>query len=286
MTTHNAFNRRDFLKASGALTIGFSLAGAGQANAAMAPALRPAKSVANAAIDSWLTIGADNRVTIYSGKVDLGTGTRTALAQMAAEELDVSFDQVEMVMGDTATTPDQWLTGANLTIFQGGSELRRAAASARRALVDRAAQKLGAPVADLIVEDGVVRVKTNPRRAVAYSELLGSGLQLQVDPKIELKKAPQYKVNGRSIPRVDSPAKVTGEFMYVHDVKVPGMLHARVVRPDDLGAKVLSIDDSAARRVGGFVQTVRKGDFVAGCLQSFRKRYMRMESARARLSSE
>jgi hypothetical protein len=141
-----------------------------------------------------------------------------------------------MVMGDTATTPDQWLTAGNLTIFQGGSELRRAAASARRVLVDRAAQRLGAPVGDLIVEDGVVRLKTNPRRAVAYSELLGSGLQLKVDPKIELRKSAQYKVIGKSIPRVDIPAKVTGEFEYVHDVRLPGMLHARVVRPDDLGA--------------------------------------------------
>jgi len=225
--------------------------------------LRPPKSVINEAIDSWLVISPNNRITVFSGKVDLGTGARTALAQMAAEELDVAFDQIEMVMGDTATTPDQWLTAGNLTIFQGGSELRRAAASARRVLVDRAAQRLGASVGELIVEDGVVRVKTNPRRAVAYSELLGSGLQLKVDPKIELRKSTQYKLIGKSIPRVDIPAKVTGEFEYVHDVRLPGMLHARVVRPDDLGAKLVSFDDSAAKRVGGFVQTVRKGDFIA-----------------------
>lgn len=263
--TQSGFDRRAFLKASGALTVGFSMLGARVADAAIesATTLRPPKSVANEAIDSWLVISPNNRITIFSGKVDLGTGARTALAQMAAEELDVSFDQIEMVMGDTATTPDQWLTAGNLTIFQGGSELRRAAASARRVLVDRAAQRLGAPVGDLIVEDGVVRLKTNPRRAVAYSELLGSGLQLKVDPKIELRKSAQYKVIGKSIPRVDIPAKVTGEFEYVHDVRLPGMLHARVVRPDDLGAKLVSFDDSAAKRVGGFVQTVRKGNFIA-----------------------
>lgn len=255
------FDRREFLKASGALTVGFSMFGAGPA--AATAALRPPKSVAKDAVDSWLAVSADNRVTIFSGKVDLGTGARTALAQMAAEELDVSFEQIEMVMGDTATTPDQWLTAGNLTIFQGGSELRRAAASARRALVERASQRLGAPASDLIVEDGVVRVKTNPARAVRYSELLGNGLEVKVDPKIELKKAPQYKVIGKSIPRVDIPGKVTGEFTYVHDVRLPGMLHARVVRPDDLGAKLLSFDDSAARKVSGFVQTVRKGDFLA-----------------------
>ncbi|MEI7786473.1 MAG: molybdopterin cofactor-binding domain-containing protein [Betaproteobacteria bacterium] len=259
------FDRRSFLKASGALTVGFSMLGARVADAAIDPAttLRPQKSVTNEAIDSWLVISPNNRITVFSGKVDLGTGARTALAQMAAEELDVSFDQIDMVMGDTATTPDQWLTAGNLTIFQGGSELRRAAASARRALVERAAQRLGAPAGDLIVEDGVVRVKTNPRRAVAYSELLGGGLQMKVDPKVELRKSSQYKLIGKSIPRVDIPAKVTGEFEYVHDVRLPGMLHARVVRPDDLGAKLVSFDDSAAKRVNGFVQTVRKGDFIA-----------------------
>lgn len=257
----SAIDRREFLKASGALTIGFSMFGAVTANAASA--LRPPKSVAKDAVDSWLTISPDNRVTIFSGKVDLGTGARTALAQLAAEELDVSFDSIEMVMGDTATTPDQWLTAGNLTIFQGGAELRRAAASARRALVERASQRLGVPASELLVEDGVVRVKTNPTRAVRYSELLGNGLEVKVDPKIELKKAPQYKVIGKSIPRVDIPAKITGEFTYVHDVRVPGMLHARVVRPDEIGAKLLSFDDANARKVGGFVQTVRKGDFIA-----------------------
>ena len=148
MTIHDirtSVDRRVFLKASGILAIGFSMSRLlGSAGAAT---LRAPRSVAKEAIDSWLTISPDNQVTIFCGKVDLGTGTRTALAQMAAEELDVAFERIEMVMGDTATTPDQWLTAANLTIAQGGSELRRAAASARRALVDRAAQRLGVPQA-------------------------------------------------------------------------------------------------------------------------------------------
>jgi len=158
---HSGFDRRAFLKASGALTVGFSMLGARIADAAIesSASLRPPKSVINEAIDSWLVISPNNRITVFSGKVDLGTGARTALAQMAAEELDVAFDQIEMVMGDTATTPDQWLTAGNLTIFQGGSELRRAAASARRVLVDRAAQRLGASVGELIVEDGVFASK-------------------------------------------------------------------------------------------------------------------------------
>jgi CO/xanthine dehydrogenase Mo-binding subunit len=250
--------RREFLKASGALVVGFSMLGA-----AAAQTLRAPKSVSKEAADSWLTIGADNRVTVYCGKVDLGTGTRTALAQMAAEELEVAFDRVEMVMGDTATTPDQWLTAANLTIFQGGSELRRAAASARRALLERAAQRLGVPASELVVEDAVVRVKSNPGRALRYGELIGDGLKVQVDPKIGLKKSSEYRLIGKSIPRVDIPAKVTGEFTYVHDVRVPGMLHARVIRPDLHDARIDEVDLSEARKVPGYVQTVRKRDFLA-----------------------
>ncbi len=259
MTVHQtAFDRRAFLQASGILAIGFSLPATAGANTLHAP-----KSVAKEAVDSWLTITPDNKITIFVGKVDLGTGSRTALAQLAAEELDVAFGRIEMVMGDTATTPDQWLTAANLTIFQGGGELRRAAASARRALVERAAQRLGVPAGDLTVEDGVVSVKADPNRKLSYGELIGEGVKLDVDAKVELKKAPAYKVIGKSIRRVDIPGKVTGEFTYIHDVRVPGMLHARVIRPDEIGARLSSVDDGAARQVNGFVQTVRKGDFLA-----------------------
>src|SRR5690242_3440096 len=186
--------RREFLKASGALVVGFSMFGA-----ASAQTLRAPKSVAKEAVDSWLTISPDNRVTVYCGKVDLGTGSRTALAQLAAEELDVAFERVEMVMGDTATTPDQWLTAANLTIFQGGSELRRAAASARRALLERAAERLAVPSSELLVEDGVVRAKSNPAQALRYGELIGEGLRVEVDPKIALKQSSDYRLIGKSI---------------------------------------------------------------------------------------
>ena len=252
-------NRREFLKASGALVVSFSFAGT-----AAGATLRAPKSVAKDAVDSFLVIGRDGRITVFTGKVDLGTGTRTALAQMAADELDVAFERIDMVMGDTATTPDQWLTGANLTIFQGGAELRRAAASAREALVAKGAERLGVPASELAVEDGVIRVKTNPSRFVSYQDLIGKdGFQLKVNPKVALKKHTDYRVVGRSIPRVDIPGKVTGEWPYVHDVRLPGMLHARVVRPDELGARVASVDDAAARKVAGFVQTVRKEDFVA-----------------------
>ncbi|HZT62394.1 MAG TPA: molybdopterin cofactor-binding domain-containing protein, partial [Burkholderiales bacterium] len=251
-------DRREFIKASGALVVGFSMLGS-----AGAQTLRAPKSVAKEAVDSWLTISPDNRVTVYCGKVDLGTGTRTALAQLAAEELDVGFERIEMVMGDTATTPDQWLTAANLTIFQGGSELRRAAASARRALLERAAQRLSVSVDELIVDDGVVRVKSTPAQALRYGELIGDGLNVEVDPKIALKKSSEYRLIGKSIRRVDIPGKDTGEFTYIHDVRVPGMLHARVIRSDLNEARIEEVDLSEARKVHGYVQTVRKKNFLA-----------------------
>ena len=253
-------NRREFLKSSGALVVGFSLFG----SKAFAATVSAPKSVAKDAVDSWLTIARDGRITVFTGKVDLGTGTRTALAQMAADELDVAFERIEMVMGDTGTTPDQWITGANLTIFQGGGELRRAAASARHALIARGADRLGTKVDELVVEDGVIRVKSDKSRFVSYADLIGQeGFQLKVDPKAPLKKSTDYRVVGKSIPRVDIPGKVTGEWQYVHDFRLPGMLHARVIRPDEHGARLQSYDDSAARKVGGYVQTVRKGDFLA-----------------------
>jgi len=258
MDANRSPDRREFLKATGALVVGFSMFGAANAQTLRAP-----KSVAKEAVDSWLTISPDNRITVYCGKVDLGTGSRTALAQLAAEELDVAFERVEMVMGDTATTPDQWLTAANLTIFQGGSELRRAAASARRALVERAAERLAVPSNELIVEDGVVRAKANPAQALRYGELIGDGLKVEVDPKIALKKSSEYRLIGKSIRRVDIPGKVTGEFTYIHDVRVPGMLHARVIRSDLNEARIEEVDLSEARKVPGYVQTVRKKDFLA-----------------------
>jgi len=253
-------DRREFLKTAGALVVGFSLHDAAGAKSLSLP---PTKTVDKEAIDAWLSIGRDGRITVFTGKVDLGTGVKTALAQIAAEELDVPFERIEMVMGDTGTTPDQWLTGGALSISQGGSELRRAAASARAALVGRAAERLGTPAGDLVVSDGVVRARGNPSRMVAYSDLIGDGFRIKVDPKIAVKKHTDYRIVGKSIPRVDIPAKVSGEYTYVHDFRLPGMLHARVVRPEIFGARVAAVDDSAARKVGGFVQTVRKGDFVA-----------------------
>ena len=187
------------------------------------------------------------------------------MAQMAADELDVAFEQIHMVMGDTATTPDQWMTGANLTIAQGGVELRKACATARAALLARASSKLGVPVEQLQVEGGIVRARSDASKTVSYSDLMQGAktTDLKVDAKAVISQPSDHKVVGKSIPRADIPAKVTGQFEYAHDVRLPGMLHARVVRVDELGARLQSVDDSQASKVSGFVQTVREGEFVA-----------------------
>ncbi|MBX9811600.1 MAG: molybdopterin-dependent oxidoreductase [Burkholderiales bacterium] len=253
-------DRREFLKQSGMLVVGFSLSGP----LTQALGAAPAKSMNKEEVDAWLAIARDGTVTVYSGKVDLGTGTKTALAQMVAEELDVPFVKINMVMGDTATTIDQGQTAGSLTIPVGGTQLRRAAATARQALLEQAAKKLGAAPGELTVQDGVVSVRGDAARSVSYGELVSAGgLMTRVDPKVPLKNPAEHKLVGKSIPRVDIPAKVTGEFTYMHDFRVPGMLHARVIRPAAIGAKLVSYDEASVRDIPGFVKVVRKQDFLA-----------------------
>ena len=258
----NTIDRRAFLASSGALVVGFSWSAG--VLAAAAPALAPAKAVDKTRVESFVAIGGDGRATIYVGKVDLGNGSRTALAQLAADELDLPFERITMVMGDTGSTPDQWLTGASTTIAQGGMELRRACATARAALQARGAAQLGVAADDAACRDGAVFLKADPARRVGYGELsVAAPLQLAVDPKVALKKPADYQWIGKPIQRVDIPGKLTGEWTYVHDFRLPGMLHARMLRPFAVGASLLSFDDSAAKKVEGYVRTVRKGDFLA-----------------------
>jgi len=252
--------RRDFLKGSGSLVVTFGLVGA----------VRPAhaqgggKPVALDEVDTFLAIRADGSVTVYTGKVDLGTGTRTALRQMAAEELDVALDRMTLVEGDTATTPDQGPTWGSLTVQNGGVQIRQAAATARRALVAAAADKLGVPAADLETKNGVVSVARGPAASVAYGELIGDReFHLKVDKAVTLKDPAQYTLVGKSIPRVDVPAKCTGEFTYMQDVRVPGMLHARVVRPPAIGAALQSVDEKSVAGIKGLVKVVRVQNFLA-----------------------
>ena len=257
MNVSSAVTRRGFLKTSGALVVGFSFAGPiAQALGATTAAIPKDFNK----VDAWLAIGRDGRVVVYSGHVELGTGVETALTQMVADELDVPFESVGIVQGDTLLTPDQGPTWGSLTIQVAGLQLRKAAACARRAILDTAAKRLGAATDDLKVNDGVI---DGDGKRITYASLISANtLEVPFDEKVELKKADAYKIIGKPIARVDIPAKVTGEFTYMQDFKLRGMLHGRVVRPTAMQAKLESVDDSVARKIPGFVRTVVKGNFV------------------------
>jgi len=257
----STLSRREFLKASGSLVVTFSFATLPQQSALAQGAA--AKTVSLEQVDAFLAIGADGDVTCYSGKVDLGTGVRTAIAQIVADELDVPFGKVAVVQGDTALTPDQGPTYGSLSIQVGGMQVRQAAATARAALVREAAKRLNLAEETLATQDGAVIAQPGSQR-IHYGALVGGkAFELKLDPKAPLKDPATYRVVGQSVPRLDIPAKVTGEFTYMQDFAVPGMLHARVIRPAGMRAGLLSYDDSGAKQIKGFVQTVRQGNFLA-----------------------
>ncbi len=253
-------SRRDVLKTGGALVVGFSLAG--HAQQAFAEQTAAAKPLALTSVDTFLAIDSAGAVTIYSGKVDLGTGVRTALAQIAAEELEVPFRSVTIVQGDTALTPDQGPTFGSLSIQVGGVQIRNACALAKNALLELAAKHLGANVTELKTADGVIR---SGDKKVGYGELIaGKAFSLTLDHRKPpaTKDAKAFKIVGTSIPRVDIPDKVTGKFTYMHDLSVPGMLHGRVVRPPAIGAQLQSVDAASVQGIPGIVRIVREGNFL------------------------
>ena len=256
----STLRRREFLKAGGSLVVTFSFAGL-LPQAAFADGA--SKTVSLDQVDGFLSIGADGAVTCYSGKVDLGTGVRTALTQIVADELDVPLDKVSVVQGDTSVTPDQGPTYGSLSIQIGGMQIRQAAATARAALVSEAAKRLNLNEDELATRDAAVVVKATADR-IAYSEIVGGkSFELKIDAKAPLKDPTNYRVVGQSAARLDIPAKVSGEFTYMHDFGLPGMLHARVVRPAAMRANLVSYDDSAAKQIKGFVRTVRESNFLA-----------------------
>jgi CO/xanthine dehydrogenase Mo-binding subunit len=253
-------SRREFLKASGSLVVTFTvpaLVTAAHAQQGVVP-----KTVAPTEVDGFLAVNADGTITVFSGKVDLGTGVKTALAQMAAEELDTPIEKIIIIQGDTLLTPDQGPTYGSLSIQNGGMQIRQAAATARGALLDEAAKRLNVPREELATRDGAVVAKSGKR--VAYSELVGGrNFQLKVDAKAKPKDPAAYTVVGKSVPRLDIPGKVSGEFTYMQDFRAPDMVHARVIRPAGMKSDLQSFDDAAARNIPGYIRTVREGNFLA-----------------------
>jgi nicotinate dehydrogenase subunit B len=238
-------------------------------NGAPSGSLVVVRTVDEMTSETFVRITADGSVTAYNGHVDLGTGIRTALGQIVAEELDVSFARVVVVLGDTALVPNQGPTIASETIQITAVPLRKAAAQARHFLIERAAERLELPASDLRIEDGLVRGRDN--RSVSYGELIGGeAIRLELADDVAIKPVGDYAIVGQSMPRVDLPAKATGEVTFVHDIRVPGMLHGRVVRPPYagvdagpfVGTNLITVDESSMRDIPGIIAVVRIGDFV------------------------
>ena len=214
-------------------------------------------------LDDWLRIELDGTITAFSGKVELGTGTRTALAQIVAEELDVPFDRIHMVMGDTSLTPDEGYTAGSMTINTSGDALRQAAAEARQVLLKLAAEKLDAGIKELAVHDGVISIPQDPERTVSYAELMGGKrFNREVSYAAPVKPPSSYQIVGTPVSRVDLPQKFSGQMSFIQDFALPGMLHARLVRPPSPTAKLISIDESSISNVPGVVNLIQRGNFI------------------------
>jgi nicotinate dehydrogenase subunit B len=256
-------SRRGFLRGSGAIFVAFAAARpAGLETLLSAQGINGRGATA---LDAWIAITADNRVLAYTGKCELGQGLHTAQVQLVAEELDVPLARVTLTMCDTSVTPDQGTTSgaqshpANFN----RANLALACATAREALVRLAADRLAVPAASLATGDGTVFVKAEPTRRATYGELIGDRkFALNLDAAATRKNPADWKVLGTSVPRLDMAAMVTGQLEYVHNVRVPGMLHGRVVRPPSVGATLAGVDDASVRGMAGLVRVVVRRNFV------------------------
>jgi CO/xanthine dehydrogenase Mo-binding subunit len=259
--------RRDLLKSTGVLIVGFHLrqgfggqVAATRFDIGLAQALRTATDV-----DGWIAVGNDGIVTAYTGKCELGQGMQTAQMQLVAEELSVPMARVRLVMCDTSITPDQGTTSGSQshpTNFN-HANLALAAATAREALIDLASARLRVPRTELTTADGFVTVRGDRSRRIAYAELIGARtFNVPLNPAVKRKAHSEWTVLGKPAPIVDLPALVTGRLEFVHNVRVPGMLHGRVVRPPSVTATLLSVDESSIAGMPGVVRVVRRKDFL------------------------
>jgi len=252
METMTSLSRRGILKmAAGALVVRFAL---GQSSS------DTSKSLDATEVDSFIAIHADGLVTIYTSKVDVGTGLATAFRQTAAEELGIPVERFTVIEGDTALTPDHGGTGGSSGIPRGAADIRRAAATARQALLDLGAKQLNHPASELTIAGGEVTHSSGQRVTVA-SLVAGKRLGVKVNANAPLKNPSTYTVVGKPILRADVPAKCTAKHPWLQDLTLPGMLHGRVVRPPAVGAKLLSVDENSVRAIPG-VRVIRIESFL------------------------
>ena len=256
-----ALDRREFFRQSGALVVGFTLASAGLAQQLAPRPQLPGSLNNNRMLDGWLRINADGTVTVFTGKVELGQGILTALAQIAAEELDIAYERVEMISADTSRSPDEGMTAGSQSVENSGTALRFAAAEAREMLLQLAAARLGVPADKLAVSDGTVSAGA---MQATYWELVKSvDLKREATARARPKSPASHRIVGKSIKRRDIPNKVSGAAAYVQDIRLPGMLFGRVVRPSAPGSRLENCDEAAVRAMPGVVAVVRDGSFLA-----------------------
>src|SRR5579862_9785098 len=262
------FPRRDLLKAGGALLIGFAIRDVARAQTADGVALVTGPDQPDPSrLDTWIAIHADNTATIFIGFVELGQGCTTALLQLAAEELDLAMSQVKSIRLESHTMPTLRATVATASVARGGPRIRSAAASARPALLKMASQKLDTPVQRLTVSEGVVSVAGDPKKSVGYGQLVGGKpFNLPYTGTAPLKPFRDYKVVGQRISRLDIPDKAAGRHLHMQHVRIPGMLHRRVVRPRGQGAygdgaRVMSVEEASIAAIRE-ARVIRKRDFV------------------------
>ena len=256
-------SRRALLKAGGALMVTFSVGRPDSDAAQVADALNRdlGKTVDPHEVDGFLAVHADGTLTIFSGKVDLGTGYRIAVRQMVAEELDVPIDRIALVEGDTSLTPDQGPTAGSSGIARGGVQIRQAAATARQALLRLASAQMNAPVENLEINAGSI-VPKGGTIGVSFGALIGGKhFDLKLDPRAPLKNPKSYSVVGQPLKRPDLGAKVTGRHVYMQDFKLPGMMHGRVIRPPAIGATLVEVDASSIAAIP-LAKVVRIGNFL------------------------
>jgi nicotinate dehydrogenase subunit B len=252
-----AFNRRQFTAGLGAIIVAFSL----DPKFAVGQERLPGSLQTNRKLDGWIRINADGTATVFTGKVELGQGILTALKQIAAEELDLPLARIRMISGDTSQTPNEGQTAGSQSVENSGTALRMAGAEVRALLLDLAAKRLDVASDRLTAVDGVISAPDG--RQIGYGGLVASlDLNREATAKATPKPAASHKIVGKSIPRLDIPAKVTGGVAFVQDIRLPDTLHGRVIRPPRYGSKLDSVDEAAARAVPGVVAVVRDGSFL------------------------
>lgn len=256
-------SRRDFLKTAGCLTIGFSLGYLYAAGSTLPLQELPGSLKRYPDINAWLQVLANGNVRVFTGKLELGQGIRIAIAQVAAEELDLDIDKVTVALAETGVTPNESYTAGSASIETSAMSVRYAAAAAKQRLLELGAARLGVPANELQLANGKIQTR-NKKTALTFAEVLdGKKLSGEIKMPVPLKAKQDYRVSGKSVPREDLAAMVSGQPLFVQDLRFPGMLHARIIRPPVYDAKLESFDEQYVRsKVPGLQKIIVNGSFL------------------------